>query len=113
MCHVSTVTNESRNNDRAIVMREGRKANTIAILISVALISYVPLAVMFILRGTIGDTIELVAIADPWADLFLQVNSAVNPFIYCLRTKEIRDAVLRMMPMSVNLFLTRIFQIKR
>ena len=105
----SITVNETRINQRATIMRESKKANTIAILTIFALLSYVPLAVMFILRGTMGDTIELVSIADPWADLFLQVNSSINPFIYCFRTKEIRDGVLRILPEVVRPIAARIF----
>ena len=107
--HTSITAPESHTNERAMVIREGRKANTIAILMTFALVSYVPLAVMFILRGTLGDTIELVTIADPWADLFLQVNSSINPFIYCFRTKEIRDGILRILPETLRPFVSRIF----
>ena len=107
--HTSKTAQEIRRSERATMMQEGRKANTIAILMVFALLSYVPLAVMFILRGTMGDTIELVSIADPWADLFLQVNSSINPFIYCFRTKEIRDSVLRMLPENVRYIAAWIF----
>lgn len=106
------ITSESQISERTIVIREGRKAYTIAIIIVCAVVSYVPLAVMFILRGTIGDTIELVTIADPWADLILQVNSAINPFIYCLRTSEIRNTILRMLPESVRRHVASILRLR-
>lgn len=105
----SITAQETRNRERETVVRESKKANTIAILMIFALLSYLPLAVVFILRGTIGDTVELVSIADPWADLALQINSAINPFIYCFRAKEIRDGVLRLLPESTRAIASRIF----
>ena len=101
------VSQDSRMSAGTMVMRERKKANTIAIVISFALVSYVPLAMMFILRGVIGDTIALVSIADPWADLFVHVNSMINPIIYCLRTREIRDPIIRILPDQISTIFVR------
>lgn len=77
---------------------ESKKAHTIAIVVFVTVICYSPLAAIFVLRGIYGDTYVLVNIADPWADLIMFINSMVNPIIYCLRTKEIRDAAVKVLP---------------
>ena len=108
--HASYVSNDSTASERVLAIRESKKANTIAIVIGCGLCSYMPLAVMFILRGTIGDTVELVTIADPWADLFLQVTSAINPIIYCMRSSDIRDHISRALPDRLERLFLRIFR---
>lgn len=80
---------------------EQKRANTIAILVFVAVLCYGPLAVIYILRAIHGDTYELVYLADPWADLILYINSTINPMIYCLRGKEFRVAVKKVLPQCV------------
>ena len=87
------------SSSRSMELRvESKRAHTIAIVVFVTVIFYSPLAVIFVLRGIYGDTYVLVNIADPWADLIVFINSMVNPIIYCLRTKEIRDAAVKVLP---------------
>eukprot|EP00794_Sanderia_malayensis_P011214 gene11214-12391_t len=101
----TTTGNATKTNGVTSYMsRERKKAYTIAIIVSFALVSYLPLAVMFILRGVMGDTIELVCIADTWADFILHFNSVVNPVIYCFRSEEIRLSVKRIMPSKLMHF---------
>ena len=92
-----TLTNHKRYN---ISVVEQKRTNTVAILVLVTVLCYGPLAIIYVLRGILGDTFEIVYIADPWADLILYVNSTINPIIYCLRGKELRDAVRRVLPLS-------------
>ena len=67
--------------------------NTIAIVIFVMLVSYLPLLPLFIIRGTMGDSESIVFILDAWADVFVYANSSVNPFIYWYRSREIRRSI--------------------
>ena len=90
-----TLTNPKRYN---ISVVEQKRTNTVAILVLATVLCYGPLAIIYVLRGILGDTFEIVYIADPWADLILYVNSTINPIIYCLRGKELRDAVKRVLP---------------
>ena len=104
----TTITQEAAADGGASYMKkEQKKAHTIAIVVSFALVSYLPLAIIFILRGIIGDTVMLVTIADPWADLILHLNSVINPTIYCLRSKEIREAIKRTLPDPIRNFVAR------
>ena len=92
-------TSHLRCSNHSIEFRaESKKAHTIAIVVIVTVICYSPLAVIFVLRGIYGDTYVLVNIADPWADLIIFINSMMNPIIYCLRTREIRDAAIKVLP---------------
>ncbi len=101
-----TITVDSTTGETFYMNKERKKAYTIAIIVSFALISYLPLAVMFILRGIIGDKIYLVCIADTWADFILHFNSLVNPMVYCFRSEEIRQAVIRVTPEKIKNFVT-------
>lgn len=83
---------------------EQKRANTIAILVFAAVLCYGPLAIIYVLRALCGDTFELVYLADPWADLMLYINSMINPIIYCLRGKEFRDAVKKVLPRCLLIF---------
>ena len=98
---VTLTSNEKYNLNKG----EQKKTNTVAILIFIAVLCYGPLAIIYILRSIIGDTFEIIYIADPWADLILYVNSTINPIIYCLRGREFRGAVKRVLPQCLmNLF---------
>lgn len=71
---------------------EQRQANTIAIIIVTLMLCYLPQITLLTIRATYGDSRELLNI-DAWADLFVFLNSSLNPLIYCLRNKEIRSAL--------------------
>ncbi len=109
--HMDRETQETTTGiTTTITSQERRKAYTIAIIVSFALFSYLPLATIFILRGVIGDSVEIVSIADTWADFFLHLNSLANPTIYCFRSEEIRVAIKRIMPERARRVLACIFK---
>ena len=99
---VSLASNGKYNINKG---EQKKKTNTVAILIFVAVLCYGPLAIIYILRAIIGDTFEIVYMADPWADLILYVNSTINPIVYCLHGKEFRGAVKGVLPRCLtNIF---------
>ena len=85
-------------------LRERQKANTVALVVCFAMLCYGPLGVVFVLRGIMGDTYELVYLADPWADLIMFLNSVINPLLYCLRAKDIRHYIIRILPAGIKKF---------
>ena len=88
-------------------LREQQRTNTVALVVCFAILCYGPLAVVFVLRGIMGDTFELVYLVDPWADLIMYLNSLVNPILYCLRAQDIRRAVIGILPVRLReLFLS-------
>ena len=103
----------TRKAQHTINRGEHKRANTIAILIFVAVLCYGPLAIIYVLRAIRGDTFEIVYIADPWADLILYVNSTINPIIYCLRARELRDAIKRVLPKSLLNFFRAVTRCRR
>ena len=88
-------------------IREHQKTNTVALVVCFAILCYGPLVVVFVLRGILGDTFELVYLVDPWADLIMYLNSLINPLVYCLRAHDIRLATKRAIPSKLRkLFMT-------
>lgn len=88
-------------------IREYKRTSTIALVVFFAILCYGPLGVVFVLRGVMGDTFELVYLVDPWADLMIYLNSVINPVLYCLRARDIRLAVFRVLPANLaRLFLS-------
>ena len=85
-------------------IREHQKANTVALVVCFAILCYGPLMIVFVLRGIMGDTFELVYLVDPWADLIMYLNSLINPLVYCLRACDIRQAIKRVVPSKLRKF---------
>ena len=83
-------------------IREHQKTNTVALVVCFAILCYGPLVIVFVLRGIMGDTFELVYLVDPWADLIMYLNSLINPLLYCLRAQDIRQAVKNIVPLKVR-----------
>ena len=103
----STRTLDSDQSQSPYQMSERQKTNTVVMVVVTTIFCYGPLMIIYTLRGIMGDTFELVYIADPWADLIMYFNSTLNPVIYCLRAKDIRDAALRILPVKIS----KVFQL--
>ncbi len=74
---------------------DARRTNTktIAIVILVMLICYLPLLPLLIVRSVAGDSVNVIFILDTWVDVFIYANSSVNPIIYWYRSKEVKRAI--------------------
>ena len=84
--------NEQRQCGKSIVCRENN-TNTIAIVIVVMLVCYLPLLPLLIFRGIVGDRVNVIYIFDAWVDVFIYACSSANPLIYWYRSKEIKSAI--------------------
>ena len=87
---------ESRIDDMQKTWERGggkRRSYTIAVLVACMLVCYAPQLTVLLMRGTFGDNVNLVFIADAWVDTITFINSSLNPLIYCYRLTDIRVAV--------------------
>lgn len=90
-------TPKQRHFRKGIDNRRESNTNTIAIVIVVMLVCYLPLLPLLIFRGTVGDRVHVVYIFDAWVDVFVYACSSANPLIYWYRSKEIKSAVQSML----------------
>ena len=63
------------------------------ILVSVFLACYIPKLITVIIT-MMGTSFEISNVATQWSDLSVFLNSALNPFLYMWRIKDLRRAVL-------------------
>lgn len=74
------------------------KTYTIAMLLGVLVITFIPILVMTITAGEIVMTnicnaSPEVVTANAWGKFFLMLNSLLNPIVYCFRMKQVSRAV--------------------
>ena len=79
-----------------------KKTYTIATLLGVLVISFIPLLVMTIIAGQIVMTdicnvSPKVMTVNAWGKFFLMLNSLLNPLVYCLRMKQVSRAARNLM----------------
>ena len=86
-------TPKQRHFGKGIESSKENNTNTIAIVILVMLVCYLPLLPLLLFRGTVGDRVHIVYIFDAWVDVFVYACSSVNPLIYWYRSKEIKSAL--------------------
>ena len=79
-----------------------KKANSILILALILLVCYLPQIVLLAYRGTFGLKITNYIIPDTWADTLTFVNSAINPFVFCYRIKEFKEALMKLLGKRVR-----------
>ena len=79
------------------VQQEGKVAKTTALLTLVMMSSYTPSIVIEVLGyrdPTLRQSVFFI-----WTQVFLQLNSIANPFVYCFRNRQFRNAVLELLTM--------------
>ena len=85
---------ENRIHDMATRMPEGvsaekKVAKTIFTVVGIYVVCWLP---MLLLPAFLNPSSEQFHHANPWAIILLASNSALNPFIYCLRSQKYRLA---------------------
>ena len=88
---VATEASDQQTQKRG---KHPQMACTLAIVIGMFLFCYLPQVIVLVLRGILGDSASLVYLGDAWADLFVFVNSSINPLIYCYRIREFKEAMI-------------------
>ena len=88
---LGTFTNEVRSQR----VKEHRRSNTMAIIILVLFACYLPNLVCSMLESIVGFNLDLAYVAWHWTGLLVFFNSSLNPVLYCIRNKDIRNSVIR------------------
>lgn len=91
------VVTENRIGQRTENKTSRNSSTTIAILVVCMLVCYAPQLTVLLMRGALGDDVNLVFIADTWVDTITFINSSINPLIYWYRLTDIRNAVSRVL----------------
>ena len=85
-----TVSQVEASDERSQRPQERRKTNTVAILIAVLFVCYVPHVACISYKSFSGQKIIIISKV---VEAIILMNSSINPVIYCLRMSEIRSAV--------------------
>lgn len=95
-------------DSRAANAKEHRKSNTMAIVIVALLICYIPNIICSLLESVLGFSLALGYVAWHWTGLLVFLNSSLNPFLYCIRSRDIRHAVFGEIHKRTGLFKSHI-----
>lgn len=85
-------------------VKEQRKSNTMAIVIATLFLCYIPNIVCSLLESILGFSLALGYVAWHWTSLLVFVNSSLNPFLYCIRSRDIRHALFLEVHKRTGLF---------
>mgnify|MGYP001793103278 CR=1 FL=1 len=77
--------------------RENKITRTMSLIVGAVVFCYIPQLSLLLTRAMKGDSTRLVHVGDAWADTVVFLNSSFNPFIYCYRNLEIRNAMRRLL----------------
>lgn len=78
--------------------RERRKSCTMAIIIGIFFVCYLPYTALYVshlIRRMYCLNTQFVNILSNWSVFLVLLNSLLNPIVYYARSKEIKDAVLK------------------
>lgn len=97
--HRRAISNQTESNLDSR-QREHHTTFTMAIIISIFFLCYLPYTGLYLyhfIRGTFCWDSQLVYILNHWALFLVLLNSFLNPIVYYARSKEIRDAILKVL----------------
>lgn len=81
-------------NIPGLVMAKCRKAEkNVGFVIGFMLVCSLPMVVNLVYVTIYGYTLFALYVFCAWSELFLYLNAAGNPFVYCLRNRSIRQAM--------------------
>ena len=70
--------------------------STVVIVVTLLLICYLPKSILFLISGRFQYAGDDAYIADTLSDMFMFLNSALNPFIYSFRSNNIKDCIYQL-----------------
>ena len=81
------------------IEKENKSANTLAIILLVLSLTYLPTIITFTLSVALSDVIEprIFSLLWSWGSTFVLLGSLSNPIIYCWRLKKLRRAFLEIL----------------
>ena len=79
-----------------------KAANTLTIILTALLLSYLPVIVLYVCATFLDDLVEpyVLYISAAWSFTSVYVCSLLNPLIYCWRMKKLREALFHIMHSS-------------
>ncbi len=82
-----------RRNREATRRAEQKRSKTVAIIVAVFLVCYLPKVFIMAANLIFGDSPLLLFVGGKWSETLVFLNSSLNPIIYCLRISSIREEV--------------------
>ena len=85
--------------DRSVSMRSSHHngISTVAIVILFLLVCNLPKAVLLLIRALYCDKRRFMYIIGLWCDMLLYLNATINPIIYGLRSRDIKECIRRIL----------------
>ena len=84
---------QKSTNGEVNFKKEGRMAKTVALLLVVMVLAYLPTAIGLTYKALRGVNTLYLFVFLPLADTLVLINSAFNPLFYCYRNGNIRMAI--------------------
>ena len=84
---------QKSTNGEVNFKKEGRMAKTVALLLLVMVLAYLPTAIGLTYKALRGVNTLYLFVFLPLADTLVLINSAFNPLFYCYRNANIRKAI--------------------
>ena len=75
--------------------KEARLAKTVACLVVVMILAYIPTVARSVYKGVAGVNTTYLFAFQPFADTLILLNSSFNPLFYCIRNVVIREAIFK------------------
>ena len=96
----------SGQNSSALFRREKKAAMDTFTVFTVLLIFLIPVLVTNMFQEILHETFEVMY---AWSTSFLFINSSINPLIYFVRNRELRDAIRTMMRLWLTIYPENLF----
>ena len=76
--------------------RQAATSRTVLVIVGVFMLCYLPITVLKLLRKVIDTTDLYLHLVDRWGNVPIVLNSSLNPIIYCIRVKSIRQEIRKL-----------------
>ena len=85
----------SRTQRRSLwIKSQQKKSFTAIIIVCVFVVCYFPKVCTMVAVVLVGNDLDVLYIAGKWTDTFIFINSSVNPIIYVVRIREMRNDMI-------------------
>ena len=85
-----------RRSEERIPKRQRETSYTVGVIVAVLMLCYLPLTIFNIVRKVVKIDMMQLHLVYSWTNLFVLLNSSLNPIIYCIRVGVIRQEVLKL-----------------
>ena len=74
-----------------------QRTNVTFMIVIILIICYALNMILMFFRGIAGDNYMTLLTLDTWADTLVLVNSSINPFLYCLKMSDFKEALKKLL----------------